>query len=100
MNSDDLRRAINQGRMSGFQIKAVAICVTLNMLDGFDVLVVAFTASSISAEWNLTGAQGAILAPIIAGFLVDAGWTTAHLYAAFALPLIAAVLSVRALRVP
>ena len=31
------------------------------MLDGFDVLVMASTASSISDEWKLTGAQLGVL---------------------------------------
>lgn len=56
MNSN-LRRAFDEGPMSRFQWIAIAICVTLVMLDGFDVLVMAFTASSVSAEWHLTGAQ-------------------------------------------
>jgi benzoate transport len=47
--------------MSRVQIGAVAICIALNMLDGFDVLVVAFTASSISADWKLSGAQLGVL---------------------------------------
>lgn len=47
--------------MSRLQVAAVAVCVTLNMLDGFDVLVVAFTASAISAEWSLSGAQLGVL---------------------------------------
>ena len=41
--------------MSRFQIIAVIICMLINMLDGFDVLVMAFTASSISDEWQLSG---------------------------------------------
>ena len=45
------------------------------------------------------GRIGAILAPVIAGLLVDGGWATAHLYYAFAVPLVVAMLSVRALRV-
>jgi benzoate transport len=61
MNSADLRTTINQGPMSRLQIAAVAICIALNMLDGFDVLIVAFTASSISADWNLSGAQLGVL---------------------------------------
>ena len=36
-----IKDVINQRPMTGFQIAAVAICVLLNMLDGFDVLVVA-----------------------------------------------------------
>jgi benzoate transport len=55
------RELIRRGPMSRFQVVAVAICVGLNMLDGFDVLVVAFTASSIAAEWKLAGAQLGIL---------------------------------------
>lgn len=47
--------------MSRLQIAAVAVCITLNMLDGFDVLVVAFTASAISSDWGLSGAQLGVL---------------------------------------
>jgi MFS family permease len=43
--------------MSARQIAAIAVCVGLNMLDGFDVLVMSFTAASVSAEWKLSGAQ-------------------------------------------
>jgi MFS family permease len=43
--------------MSARQIAAIAVCVGLNMLDGFDVLVMSFTAASLSAEWKLSGAQ-------------------------------------------
>lgn len=57
----DLRAAIDEGAMSRFQIGAVAICTALNMLDGFDVLVVAFTASAITADWVLSGAQLGVL---------------------------------------
>nr|WP_244773599.1 hypothetical protein [Alysiella crassa]UOP07868.1 hypothetical protein LVJ80_05920 [Alysiella crassa] len=35
----------------------VVLAVLLNMLDGFDVLAVAFTAKSIKAELGLSGAQ-------------------------------------------
>lgn len=60
MNSD-IRKALDEGEMSRFQWAAVAVCVVLIMLDGFDVLVMAFTAASISAEWKLGGAQLGLL---------------------------------------
>ncbi|WP_458296302.1 MFS transporter [Xanthomonas cerealis] len=41
--------------MGGFQWMAVGICVVLTMLDGFDVMVMAFTASHVSDEWQLSG---------------------------------------------
>lgn len=61
----DIRRSLDESPMSPFQWWAVAICVMLVMLDGFDVLVMAFTASGISAEWSLKGAE--------LGFLFSAG---------------------------
>jgi benzoate transport len=57
----DIRKTLDQGAMSSFQWVAVAICVMLIMLDGFDVLVMAFTASSVAAEWKLNGAQLGLL---------------------------------------
>jgi benzoate transport len=53
----DIHKALEEGAMSRFQWMAVAICVMLVMLDGFDVLVMAFTASSVAAEWKLSGAE-------------------------------------------
>ena len=39
------------------QLLAVGVCIALNMLDGFNVLVMAFTASEVSAHWRLTGGE-------------------------------------------
>lgn len=47
----NIREIINEGPMSRFQIVSLAICVVLNMLDGFDVLVMAFTAPAVTAAW-------------------------------------------------
>ncbi len=47
--------------MSAFQWRAVALCVLLNVLDGFDVLVMAFTGRAVSAEWGLTATQLGLL---------------------------------------
>jgi len=75
----DLRETINKEAMSRFQVVAVAICVTLNMLDGFDVLVMAFTASEVSAHWSLSGKElGLLLSAglfgMAAGSLFVAPW--------------------------
>ncbi|MCD9028711.1 MFS transporter [Luteimonas sp. BDR2-5] len=43
--------------MSRFQWTAIAICVLLNVLDGFDVMVMAFTASHVADEWGLSGSE-------------------------------------------
>lgn len=57
----DIRSRLDQAPMTSFQWMAVAICTMLIMLDGFDVLVMAFTASSVSAQWGLNGKQLGLL---------------------------------------
>ncbi|MDN8037061.1 MFS transporter [Burkholderia vietnamiensis] len=57
----DLRRIVDRSPMSRFQIVAVVVCIVLNMLDGFDVLAVAFSAAHLSADWHLTGKEIGLL---------------------------------------
>lgn len=52
-----LREVLDDQPMTRFQWGAVAVCVLLNMLDGFDVVVMAFTGKTVSAYWGLTGAE-------------------------------------------
>jgi benzoate transport len=59
--SRSLRDSLHEGPMSRFQWFAVAVCVLLNMLDGFDVLVMAFTGKAVATEWGLNGAQLGLL---------------------------------------
>ncbi|PZR07976.1 MAG: 4-hydroxybenzoate transporter, partial [Azospirillum brasilense] len=47
--------------MTRFQIGIVALCVAIAGLDGFDVLVAAFTASAIAKEWALNPATLGVL---------------------------------------
>ena len=75
----DLKARMDNGPMVGFQWLAIGICIVLNMIDGFDVLVMAFTAASVSAEWALSGAQiGMLLSAglfgMAAGSLFIAPW--------------------------
>lgn len=61
----DIVASMKEGPMRPVQVLAVTICVVINMLDGFDVLVMAFTAPSIAAEWSLE--------PQSVGILLSAG---------------------------
>lgn len=75
----DLKQRVDQGPMGAFQCLAIGICIVLNMIDGFDVLVMAFTAASVSAEWQLNGAQVGLLLSaglfgMAAGSLFIAPW--------------------------
>jgi len=60
-------------RMTGYQILVVAMCVLINVLDGFDILAVAFAAPAIVREWGLTPEQtGLLLSAGLAGIGVGA----------------------------
>lgn len=63
--------ALDDKPMNGFQWLAVVICMVINMVDGFDVLVTAFAAKAISAEWALNGSQLGML--LSAGLMGMAG---------------------------
>ncbi len=47
--------------MSSYQMFVIGICIVINMLDGFDVLVIAFTASSIAADWSIPNSSLGII---------------------------------------
>ena len=64
MNADP-RAILRQGPMTAFQIAVVVICTLLNMIDGFDVLSISFTAPLIAKQWNV--------APTTLGVLFSAG---------------------------
>ncbi len=52
---------IDNTRMSRFQVLAVAVCLAINMLDGYDVLVMAFTAPFVADEWALSQTMTGLL---------------------------------------
>src|SRR5438045_5256398 len=52
-----MRQAVAQGALSSFQALAIALCIALNMLDGFDILAMSFSASGVKAAWNLPNAE-------------------------------------------
>ncbi|MDH1334784.1 MFS transporter [Comamonas thiooxydans] len=65
--------------MSAYQWFVIALCFLINMLDGFDVLVMAFTAASVASQWALSGVQlgyllSAGLVGMALGSLVIAPW--------------------------
>ncbi|MCZ4618618.1 MFS transporter [Rhodococcus qingshengii] len=52
-----LREQMDSGAMSRHQWGTVALCVLLNIVDGFDILVMSFTSNSVTEEWGLSGSQ-------------------------------------------
>ncbi|HEY4615310.1 MAG TPA: MFS transporter [Citricoccus sp.] len=61
----DLRERIEHAPMGAYQWLIIAICTFLNALDGYDVLAMAFTATPVTEEFGLSGAE--------LGFLLSAG---------------------------
>ncbi len=67
-SSTELRSLVNSRPMTSFQVASISLCVVINMLDGFDVLVMSFAASSVSAEWDLSsGGLGMLLSAGLVG---------------------------------
>ena len=64
----DARAVLRVSPMSSFQIMIVVICTVLNMIDGFDVLAISFTAPLIAKEWSVDPATlGVLLSAGLAG---------------------------------
>lgn len=69
----DLRARIDTSPMRPYQWLIVALCVVLNILDGYDVMALAFTAKSIGADFALDGsAIGVLLSAGLIGMAVGA----------------------------
>ncbi|MDI3403210.1 MFS transporter [Streptomyces cavernicola] len=56
-----IREIIDHAPVSRFQVGVVAICLVMIMIDGFDILVMAFTASGVAREWSLNESQIGLL---------------------------------------
>jgi MFS transporter, AAHS family, vanillate permease len=64
----DPKAIIRDGPMTTFQIVVIVICTVLNMIDGFDVLSMPFTAPAIAKQWGVEpGALGVLLSAGLAG---------------------------------
>ena len=68
-----IQEKIEQGEITGFQILTIAICTFLNMLDGFDILVMAFAAPAVAQEWGLPNSEiGMLLSAGLFGMAIGA----------------------------
>ena len=50
MTRTELLAVVDDRPMTNFQVTVVALCCLINMLDGFDILAIAFTGARIAAE--------------------------------------------------
>ena len=64
----DPRRILAQSPLSARQMIAIAVCVLLNALDGFDVLSISFASPGIAKEWGIDrAALGVVLSMELIG---------------------------------
>ena len=64
----DPRELVASSPLSRGQIVAIAMCVLLNALDGFDVLSISFAAPGIAAQWQIDrAALGVVLSMELIG---------------------------------
>lgn len=73
------RELIDAAPVSRFQVRVVAICLLLSVIDGFDILVMAFAATPVAKEWGLNGS--------VVGLLLSAGLVGMALGSALLSPL-------------
>lgn len=70
-----IREAIDRSPIGRFQFAVIFVCLILNMVDGFDLLVMAFAASGVAAEFGLNGAQiGLLLSSSLAGMALGSAF--------------------------
>jgi benzoate transport len=68
---EDPRAIIAREPMRRAQLVAIALCVALNALDGFDVLSISFASPGIAAEWGIDRAVlGVVLSMELIGMAV------------------------------
>ena len=82
LEAASLRAQLNSREMSRAQWEVVLLCTAINMLDGYDVLVMSFAAAPVAADWQLdpaslglllsAGLIGMALGSIVLGSLADA----------------------------
>ena len=64
---------IGRGTISGRQILILVICFTLNMIDGFDITVMSFTAPPIGEEFGLSAERlGIVFSAALFGMMLGA----------------------------
>lgn len=67
----DPRRMLGAAPLTGRQLIAIAICVFLTAIDGFDVLAISFASPGIAREWGIDrAALGAVLSMELIGMAV------------------------------
>lgn len=52
---------IDSKPMSRFQVLVIALCVIMNVIEGYDILVMGFAAPGVVAEWHISSSEVGLL---------------------------------------
>ncbi|RFA08856.1 MFS transporter [Subtercola boreus] len=56
-----IRESIDRAPLSRYQILVITICLVIVLIEGYDLLLMAFSASAVAAEWKLNATQIGVL---------------------------------------
>ena len=69
--ANEVLSRIQHGSLSPAQVMTIAVCLIINMIDGFDIVVISFVASEIATEWALSPATlGVLFSAGLAGMTI------------------------------
>lgn len=69
----DLKERIKSSPMTSFQVRAIAICFLLNMVDGYDVIIMPLSAPQVAAEFGVDDVLlGYLLSSSLIGMTIGA----------------------------
>ncbi|MDH6288233.1 MFS transporter [Rhodococcus opacus] len=64
---------VKDAPMSRLQTNTVILCLVMNLIDGYDLLVTSFVGPTIAKQWGLSGSQlGVLLSSGLAGMAIGA----------------------------
>lgn len=73
VGQQDVRSIIDSQQMTFLQYATIFTCFLMNMLDGMDVLVISFSATSISKAWDISPqALGVVFSAALVGMTIGA----------------------------
>jgi benzoate transport len=71
--TSDIRKLIDDGEMSTFQVVTIILCVFGNLVTGFAILILPFTSPAIAEYWQLPpDVLGTLLSASLLGMMVGA----------------------------
>ncbi len=70
---NNIRNLLDQGKITRLQVTVIGICILMNMLDGMDVMVIAYAAPPLADAWSIQpGTLGTVFSAGLLGMTLGA----------------------------